>query len=73
MELLLRWLTGQSGGTSDSQVNYSEARPRIPESDWFGVIRPGAPDTVRWYTGQSGAPFFSTLESFCSFKIMSLT
>jgi hypothetical protein len=27
-----RWLTGQSGGTPDSPVNYSGARPRFPES-----------------------------------------
>jgi hypothetical protein len=26
-ELLLRWLTGQSGGALDSLVNYSAARP----------------------------------------------
>jgi hypothetical protein len=34
---------------------------------------PGAPDTVRWRTGQSGATFFSTLDSFCSNIIVSLT
>jgi hypothetical protein len=30
--------------------------PRIPEAEQFRVILPGAPDTVRWHTGQSGAP-----------------
>jgi hypothetical protein len=43
-EPLLGWFTGQSGGTPDSPVNYSGARRRIPESGWFGVVRPGAPD-----------------------------
>jgi hypothetical protein len=26
------------------------------EGDEFELIHPGAPDTVRWHTGQSGAP-----------------
>jgi hypothetical protein len=34
-------------------VNYSGARPGIPESGWFGVVQPGAPDTVR---GTSDSP-----------------
>ena len=33
-----------STGSPDSPVNYSRARPGIPESGWFGVVRPGAPD-----------------------------
>jgi hypothetical protein len=37
-------------------VNYSGVAPRIPEGGKFGVDLPGAPDTVRWHTGQSGAP-----------------
>jgi hypothetical protein len=44
-----------SSATPDSPVNYSEAASRIPEGDQFGVGVPGAPDTVRWHTGQSGA------------------
>ena len=48
--------TGQSGATPDSPVNYSGAAPRIPEGEQFGVGFPGAPDTVRWHTGQSSAP-----------------
>jgi hypothetical protein len=62
-----------SAGTPDSLVIYSGARTRIPESGWFGLVRLGAPDTVRWRTGQSGAPLFSKLKSFCSFEIVSLT
>jgi hypothetical protein len=37
--------------------------PRVAGSHLYG---PGAPDTVRWHTRQSGAPFFSTLKSICS-------
>ena len=47
MEPLLRWHTGQSGATPDSQVNYSEVAPRIPKGGQFGADLPGAPDTVR--------------------------
>jgi hypothetical protein len=43
-ELLLRWCTGQSGGTPDSPVNYSEARPEKPESGEFKTVR-------SWCTG----------------------
>jgi hypothetical protein len=50
------WHTGQSGATPDSPVNYSGVAPRIPEGGKFGVDLPGAPDTVRWHTGQPGAP-----------------
>jgi hypothetical protein len=45
-----------SGGTLDSPVNYSEASLIIPEGEEFGLEFPGAPDTVRWHTGQSSAP-----------------
>jgi hypothetical protein len=44
-----------SGGTPDSPVNYSGAPLRIPEGDEFILEFPGAPDTVRWHTGQSDA------------------
>jgi hypothetical protein len=68
MEPLLRWHTGQSGAALDSPVNYSRAAPRIPEGEQFGVELPGAPDTVRWCTGQSGAPDQGTLRlSFALF------
>ena len=42
-------------------MNYSGAAPRIPEGEQFGVGFPSAPDTVRWCTGQSGAPDQGTL------------
>jgi hypothetical protein len=42
-------------------VNYSGATSRIPEAEQFAVGVPGAPDTVRWHTGQSGAPDQGTL------------
>jgi hypothetical protein len=50
------WHTRQSGATPDSPVNYSGVTPQIPEAEQFRLIHPGAPDTVRWCTGQSGAP-----------------
>jgi hypothetical protein len=54
-EPLLRWLTGQFGGTPDSPMNYSGARPEETR-EWL----------VRWLPGLvhrtvSGAPNFSTL------------
>jgi hypothetical protein len=42
--------------TPDSSVNYSGVTLRFPEGEEFGLKSPGAPDTVRWRTGQSGAP-----------------
>jgi hypothetical protein len=45
-----------SAAAPDSLVNYSRVAPRIPEGEQFGVGVPSAPDTVRWHTGQSGAP-----------------
>jgi hypothetical protein len=47
--------------TGHCPVNYSGEPPRIPEGEQFGVGVPGAPDTVRWHTGQSGAPDQGTL------------
>jgi hypothetical protein len=43
-------------GAPDSPVNYSRVWPEKPEAEEFGVVRPGASDTVRWHTGQSSAP-----------------
>jgi hypothetical protein len=38
-EPLLRWCTGQSGGTSDSPVNYSGARPEKPRvASWSCTV-----------------------------------
>jgi hypothetical protein len=45
-----------SGVHRTCPVNYSEAPLKIPEGAKFGLESPGAPDTVRWCTGQSGAP-----------------
>jgi hypothetical protein len=42
-------------------VNYSGAPLDFPEGEEFSVKSPGAPDTVRWHTGQSGAPDLGTL------------
>jgi hypothetical protein len=42
-------------------MNYSGAPLRIPEGGELSLESPGAPDTVRWHTGQSGAPDQGTL------------
>ena len=49
-----RWLIGQSGAPPNSPVNYSHTPSSNPESDEFTADHPGAPDTVRCTTGQSG-------------------
>jgi hypothetical protein len=60
-----RWARSShcSAGTPDSPVNYSGAPSYFPEGGKFSFEFPGAPtlsgrapDTVRWHTGQSGAP-----------------
>jgi hypothetical protein len=48
--------TGQFGAPSDSPVNYSRTPLIFPESGLFTGGWPGAPDTVRCTTGQSGVP-----------------
>jgi hypothetical protein len=55
--MLLRWCTGQSGGTPDSPVNYSGAAPGKPKGEEFELIHPGAPNTVRAFSFLF-APFF---------------
>jgi hypothetical protein len=47
--------------TPDSPVNYNGAPLDFPEGEEFSVKSPGAPDTVRWHTGQPGAPDQGTL------------
>jgi hypothetical protein len=42
-------------GTPGSPVNYSGVALQKPEAEQFRVDLPGAPDTVQWHTGQSGA------------------
>jgi hypothetical protein len=56
------WLTGQSGAhrtvrcTPDSPVNYSRTSLITSQEQQVRLSQPGAPDTVRCTTGQSGAP-----------------
>jgi hypothetical protein len=77
-----------SGGAPDSPVNYSEAPLRFPKGEEFSLESPGAPDTVRWHTGQSGAldqgtllllkgkcalgPFLSILVIECQHKCLNV-
>jgi hypothetical protein len=56
-----------SAGTPDSPVNYSRVAPQISEASELEIIHPGARDTVRWHTGQSGAPDQGSLRLLCSF------
>src|SRR5688572_33496169 len=57
-----RWLTGQSGAhrtvrcTPDSPVNFSRTSSANSRERPLRSSQPGAPDTVRCTTGQSGAP-----------------
>jgi hypothetical protein len=56
-----------SGGAPDSPVNYSGAPLKIPEGEELGVEFRGATDTIRWHTGQSGAPQQGAFRvAFCS-------
>jgi hypothetical protein len=57
-----------SPGTPDSPVIFSGVCLEKPESGWFELDGPCRPNTVQWHTGQSGAPFLSTLGFFCSFE-----
>jgi hypothetical protein len=50
------WLTGQSGAPPDSPVIYSRTPLIASREQPVDSRRPGAPDTVRCTTGQSGAP-----------------
>jgi hypothetical protein len=43
-------------GSPDSPMNYNRTPPNFPESGLFTGVQPGAPDTVRCTTGQSGVP-----------------
>jgi hypothetical protein len=42
--------------TPDSPVNYSVLALDFPEGDELELDSSGAPDTVRWHTGQSSVP-----------------
>jgi hypothetical protein len=50
------WLTGQSGAPPDSPVIFSRTPPTKSREQLVDRRQPGAPDTVRCTTGQSGAP-----------------
>jgi hypothetical protein len=54
-----RWLTGQSGAPPDSPVIYSRTPPFSSRERPVDQRQPGAPDTVRCTTRQSGAPRLS--------------
>jgi hypothetical protein len=56
LESTVALLSRCSAGTPDSPVNYSGVTFQIPEGGKFEGVRPWSPDTVRWHTGQSGAP-----------------
>jgi hypothetical protein len=45
--------------TPDNPVNYSHTSPTISREQQVRLSQPGAPDTVRCTTGQSGAPRLS--------------
>jgi hypothetical protein len=55
------WLTGQSGAPLDSPVIYSRTPLIASREQPVDRHRPGAPDSVRCTTGQSGAPRLSRL------------
>jgi hypothetical protein len=55
------WLTGQSGAPPNSPVNFSRTPPTKSREQLVDGCQPGAPDTVRCTTGQSGAPRLSRL------------
>jgi hypothetical protein len=56
-----RWLTGQSGASPDSPVNYSRTPPTNSRERPFHQSQPGAQDTDRCTTGQFGAPRLNCL------------
>jgi hypothetical protein len=43
-------------GSPDNPVNYSRTPPKFPESGLFAGVQPGALDTIRCTTRQSGVP-----------------
>jgi hypothetical protein len=55
------WLTGQSGAPPDSPVNFSRTPSTKSREQQVRRCQPGAPDTVRCTTGESGAPRLSRL------------
>jgi hypothetical protein len=70
-----RWLSGQSCAPPDSPVIFSRTPPTKSRERSFHQSQPGAPDTVRCTTGQSGAPrlnsswlYTTNSFSFCLFS-----
>jgi hypothetical protein len=58
----LLWSTGHCPVVHQTcPVNYSETPLKIPEGAKLVVEFPSTPDTVRWHTGQSGAPEHGSL------------
>jgi hypothetical protein len=55
-EFVAEELGASADDSPDSPVIYSCVTPSFPEASWFTVGEPGAPDTVRCTTGQSGVP-----------------
>jgi hypothetical protein len=51
-----RWISGQSGAPPDSPVNFSRTPPTNSRARPVDRRQPGAPDTVRCTTRQSGVP-----------------
>jgi hypothetical protein len=62
-----------SAGAPDSPMNYSEAALLKPEGGKSRLVRPWAPDTVRWHTGQSGAPDQGSLRFLLLLSFWTLT
>jgi hypothetical protein len=61
------WHRTLSGASPDSPMNYSGAASHFPKGGKFSVECPGAPDIVRWHTGQSSAPEQGAFwDVFCS-------
>jgi hypothetical protein len=66
-----------SAGAPDSPVAHRTVQwiiaerlfwnPKVASSEWYD---PGAPDSVRWHTGQSGAPDQSSFASFFCFFLL---
>jgi hypothetical protein len=53
------WITRPTVGSPDSPVNFSRTPPMKSRERPVDQRQPGAPDTVRCTTGQSGAPRLS--------------
>jgi hypothetical protein len=62
------WLTGQSGAPPDSPVNFSRTPPTKSREQQVCRCQPGARNTVRCTTGQSGAPRLSRLLAASSYS-----